>query len=101
MFNVGRNQKSILLIVLFTGWVLSPFIGFFLAHKISKHWTFPTRASHYWLMIILVIFSLVVYSGTFYTPKTKPASMFLIIPLISWLLLIITAIVTTPRQEVA
>jgi hypothetical protein len=35
MFKTGRNQKSILLIVLFTGWVLSPFAGLFLATKIS------------------------------------------------------------------
>jgi hypothetical protein len=28
MFNAGRNQKSILLIILFTAWVLSLFAGF-------------------------------------------------------------------------
>jgi hypothetical protein len=89
MFNAGRNQKSIFLIVLFTAWVLSPFIGFFLANKIAKHWTFSTRALLYWLIIILTIISLVTYSGAFSLPGTKPGFIFLIAPLISWLLIAI------------
>ena len=63
MFNVGRNQKSIFLIVISTVWIFSPFIGFFLANKIAKRWTLSTRASLCWLMIILTFLSLVVYSG--------------------------------------
>ena len=85
MFNVSRNQKSILLIALFTGWILSPFVGLFLVDKFSKRWTVNIRASFYWLMIILTIVSLVGYSGAFNTPKTKNAFVFLIIPLISWI----------------
>ena len=88
MFNASRNQKSILLIALFSGWILSPFVGLFLADKFSKRWTVNIRSSFYWLMIILTIVSLVGYSGAINTPKTKNAFVFLIIPLISWLLMI-------------
>ena len=35
MYNTGREQKSLLLIALFTGWVISPFIGLFILNKIS------------------------------------------------------------------
>ena len=90
MFNASRNQKSILLITLFSGWILSPFVGLFLADKFSKRWTVNVRASFYWLMIILTIVSLVGYSGVLNTPKTKNAFVFLIIPLISWLLMTIS-----------
>ena len=93
MFNASRNQKSILLIALFTGWILSPFVGLFLADKFSKRWTVNVRASFYWLMIILTIVSLIGYSGAFNTPKTSNAFVFLIIPLISWLLIIITILI--------
>ena len=93
MFNAGRNQKSILLIALFTGWVLSPFVGLFLADKFSKRWTVNIRTSFYWVMIILTIVSLVGYSGALNTPKTKNAFVFLIIPLISWLLMIISILI--------
>ena len=94
MFNASRNQKSILLIALFTGWILSPFVGLFLADIFSKRWTVNVRVSFYWLMIILTIVSLIGYSGAFNTPKTSNAFVFLIIPLISWLLIIITILIS-------
>ena len=93
MFNVSRNQKSILLIVLFTGWILSPFVGLFLVDKFSKRWTVNIRASFYWLMIILTIVSLVGYSGVLNAPKTKNAFVFLVIPFISWLLITISILI--------
>jgi len=96
MFNASRNQKSILLITLFTAWILSPFVGLFLTDKFSNRWTATARASLYWLMIILTIGSLVAYSGAFNTPNTKNAFVFLIVPLISWLLM--TIVILTARR---
>lgn len=93
MFNAGRNQKSILLITLFTAWILSPFAGLFLADKFSNRWTVTVRAALYWLMIILTIVSLVAYSGALNTPRTKNAFVFIIIPLISWLLMSIAILI--------
>ena len=85
----GRNQSSILLIILFIVWVLSPFIGLFFANKISKRWTLNTRKSFYWLTMILTIGSLIAYSGILTPPKTKLTFLFLVIPLMSLLLIII------------
>ena len=89
MFNVGSNQKSVLLLALFTAWVLSPFVGLFVATKISNRWTVVTRSSLYLLMIILAIGSLVAYSGALTPSGTKPAFIFLVIPFVSWLLIVI------------
>jgi len=94
MFNASRNQKSILLIALFTAWVLSPFIGFFLTMKISKQWTTVALTSLYWLMIILTIGSLIAYGGAFNTPQTKNAFRFLVVPFLLWLILIIAFLIT-------
>jgi len=94
MFNASRNQKSILLIALFTVWVLSPFIGFFLTMKISNRWTTAARTSLYWLMIILTIGSLIAYGGAFNTPQTKNAFRFLVVPFLLWLILIIAFLIT-------
>jgi len=88
MFIAGSEQKSILLIGLFTGWVLSPFVGLFIADKISKHWVVPARLSLYLLMLILTICSIVAYSGVLTLADTKPAFIFLIIPMLSWLLIV-------------
>ncbi len=71
MFSAGREQKSIILLGLFTAWVLSPFVGLFISNKISNRWTAPARALLYWLIIVLTIGSLVAYSGAFNTPETK------------------------------
>ncbi|MEO7045418.1 MAG: hypothetical protein ABI091_08960 [Ferruginibacter sp.] len=97
MFIASRGQKSVLLIVLFTGWILSPFAGLFLADKICKLWTASSRSLLYWLMIILTIGSLVAYSGAFNTLKTKNAFRFLIVPLISWL--IMTIVILIARRQ--
>ena len=93
MFSAGRKQNSIILLALFTAWVLSPFVGLFISNKISGRWTVPARASLYWLMIILTIGSLVAYSGAFNTPQTKNAFIFLIFPLISWFLIVIVFLI--------
>ena len=89
MLHAGRNNKSVLLILLFVVWVLSPFIALLVANVVSKRWSVLTRVTLYSLMLILTLGSLVSYSGTLSPPGTKPAFVFLVVPLISWLLLAI------------
>ena len=93
MFSAGRKQNSTILLALFTAWTLSPFVGLFISNKISTRWTASARASLYWLMIVLTISSLVAYSGAFNTHETKNAFMFLIFPLISWLIIVIVFLI--------
>lgn len=88
MFEAGSEQKSIVLMTLFTGWVLSPFAGLFIANKISSRWTTPARSYLYWLMLILSIISLIAYSGVLTPPDAKPAFLFLIVPLTSWFFIV-------------
>ena len=88
MFKAGHNQKSILLIILFAAWVLSPFITLFFADKIFNRRTISVRSSLYWLMIVLTIVSLVAYSGVLIPPGTKPAFVFLVVPLFSWFIIV-------------
>jgi hypothetical protein len=90
MFNAGRNQKSILLMALFTAWVLSPFFGLFILNKILSRWTVaPARALVLWLMIILTMGSVVAYSGVLLPPETKTAFIILVAPLAAWILIVI------------
>jgi len=98
MFSAGRNQKSIILIALFTGWVLSPFLALFAANGLFKAWTSRNRISLYILMIIIATGSLIAYSGLWVPPGTKPAFIFLINPLVSWLLLV-TFILIIKRSD--
>ena len=99
MFNAGHNQKSILLILLFTGWVLSPFIGLFIADMISKNWLSKTRLTIHLLIVFVVLASLIFYSGALNVPGTKPAFKFLIVPLISWVLILIVVPIKRKRAS--
>jgi hypothetical protein len=99
MFNAGRNQKSIFLIVLFTIWVLSPFIALVVANVIAKRWSIPARVSLYLLMLFITLGSLFGYSGLLNPPGTKPAFKFIIIPLVSWLLIVIVFLIAASRSR--
>jgi len=88
MFYAGRNNPSFFLMALFVIWVSSPFVALRVAHIISKRWTTPVRLTTYCLIFVLTIGSLVTYSGALSPPGTKPAFVFLVIPLISWLLIL-------------
>jgi len=100
MFNAGRNQNSILLIVLFIGWVISPFVGLFIAEMISKRWLPKTRLAIFWLIIFITLASLIFYSGALNVPGTKPAFKFLIVPLISWILILIIVPIKRKRPNI-
>jgi len=99
MFNAGHNQKSILLILLFTGWVLSPFIGLFIGDMISKNWLGKTRLTIHLLIIFITLASLIFYTETLKIPGTKPAFKFLIVPLISWVLILIIVPIKRKRAN--
>jgi|SRR5450631_630491 len=83
--HAGRNNHSILLPLLFVVWVLSPFITFLVLNVVSKRWTVHVRMWLYILMLILTIGSLVSYCGILTPSGTKPAAVFLVVPLISWI----------------
>jgi hypothetical protein len=98
MFNAGRNQNSFILIILFTIWVLSPFAGLLITDKISKRWKVLSRVTLYWLILVVTLGSLICYSGAFGQLGAKPAFKFLVVPLISWLLLV-TVILRVGRMS--
>ena|SRR5882757_3696830 len=83
----GRNNSSVVLIVLFVGWVLSPYITLLLVNAAGYRWSVIKRLSLHGLMLLITIGSMVLYSGLWTVPGAKPAFVFLIVPLISWLLM--------------
>jgi hypothetical protein len=94
VLHAGRNNKSILLPVLFVIWVLSPFIALLFANVVSKRWAVPRRMTLYSLMLVLTLGSLIGYSGILNPPGTKPAGVFLIVPLVSWVLIAIATVLS-------
>ena len=94
MLYTGRNNDSVLLVLLFVAWVLSPFIALFVANLVSMRWPAFTRVILYCLIIFLTVGSLVSYSGALRPPGTKPAFVFLVVPLLSWIIIAIVIPIT-------
>ena len=89
----GRHNNSVLLMLLFAGRVLLPFLGLLLANRSSRRWQPPRPRNLFILMLVISTGSLISYSGILIPAGTKPAFIFLVVPLISWLLI---AIITLP-----
>ena len=76
----GQKNNSVLLVLLFAIWVLSPFIAFLIANVITRLWNDLNRKTLYYIMIFLPVVSLVCYSGAISPPGLKPAFIFLVVP---------------------
>lgn len=86
MFYVGRRQSSIILIILFTGWVLAPFAALFWTAMQAKTWPVVARAALHVAMLVITLGSLAIYGLiAFGPPVSKPAFAFLVVPVASWL----------------
>jgi hypothetical protein len=95
----GRNNKSILLISLFVGWVLSPFIALLIADKVSNRWTDTICKTLYIIILALTLVSLLSYSGLLIPAGTKTAFVFLVVPLISWVVIALFILIARSKSK--
>jgi hypothetical protein len=96
--NAGHNNKSTFLIILFVVWVLSPFAAILVAGIVFKLRPTTLKITLYRLMLVISIFSSLAYTGIISPPGAKPASVFLITPLILWLLMLIVIPIALSRS---
>ena len=99
MLRTDRHNNSIFLLLLFIIWVLSPFTGLLVANLVSKRWSVTSRVILYCLMLVLTVGSLIFYSGTLSSPWSKPAAVFLVVPLFSWLLIVIVFPIANSKSQ--
>ncbi len=93
MLRAGHRNRSVVLLVLFTGWVLMPFAALLWAHLASRRWPARGQSMLTIAMFITIIGSLGIYAGVaFGRPIAKPAAPFLMVPLASmFLIALVTA----------
>jgi len=92
MFRAGQHTPRLLLI-LFTIWVLSPFVVLLWANTLSKRWPALTRVTLYCVTLIVALGSLAIYGELIdlRPPGSANAFLFVAVPPVS--LLFITIVV--------
>ena len=98
MLQVGRHNRSRLLILLFTIWVLSPFVALISAHALWKRLPARTGSRLDSLMLVLTLVSLTIYGRVALgSPISKPAFVFLVVPAASWAVIVVGGLFIRPR----
>jgi hypothetical protein len=89
MLRAGRDTPRLLLVA-FVFWVLSPFVALAWAIKASKRWSVLTRATLYWVTLVIALASLAFYGGVISPPAgSANAAVFVAVPPASWLFMVI------------
>src|SRR6266700_4383624 len=99
MFHTARHNNSLLLMTIFVVWVLSPFLSLSLATIFYRRWSIISRMILFYLVIVVTAGSLAGYSGILNPPGVKPAFIFLVVPLISWVLIAIVMLMAIYRAR--
>lgn len=88
MLYTGRHNPSVLLRVLFTLWVLGPFLALQWALMVSARWAVGTQATLRALTLILSVVTPAIYAYiAFGPPRQQTAATFVVVPPISCVLL--------------
>ncbi len=90
MLRAGQRTPRFLL-VLFTIWVLSPFVALLWANMVSKRWSVVTRATLYGVTLVVTLGSLAIYSELVVVrpPGSANAFLFVAVPPASWVFITI------------
>jgi hypothetical protein len=92
MLQVGHYRMSVLM-VLFAAWDLSPFVALTVAGIVSKRWSNLMRGALYLVTTFISAASIVVYGLVVLKRPAQPAFAFLVVPLGSWVLLIVVVLI--------
>lgn len=95
MFRLGKRNQSIILMLLFAGWVLSPFAAGAWAYRKFGKRSGSTKAILYSVIFLISVVSPVIYANP---PARQPASVFLLVPLASLGLLAIASLFAAKRR---
>ena len=95
----GQHTPRFLL-VLFVLWVLSPFVAVGLADVLSKRWLGLTGATLYCVTLVFTLGALALYGAVaLELLRARPAAVFLLVPLASWVLIAIALIWGRLRRQ--
>jgi len=96
MLYAGHRNPSRILVLLFAVWVLSPFAAAVVAWANSERWSAFTRAVLYSAILVVAAVPLCIYGAVALgLTRAKVGFVFLVVPLLSWLVLAIAVLLAT------
>ena len=99
MLYAGRHSP-VLLLILFVGWVLSPYLAMFLVRFVSKLRPIIAPNLLHGLILFISLGSVASYCFTSIQHRTKPPTgVYLIVPFISWFLIVVAIAVTAYKKR--
>jgi len=87
----GRSNNLPFLMVLMAGWVFAPFFGFALASTVSARWSPAARTALDVGIVVIAVAALGIYARDALQPPPRRAVVYVLVPIVSWLLLLGTA----------
>jgi len=91
----GRTNNLPFLMILMSGWVLAPFMGYALASRSSGGWNASTRAVLDGVIVLVAVASFVIYTrDALRPPASHAAAVFVAVPIAAWLLMLIAVPLT-------
>lgn len=99
MFRMGGRNPSTLLVALFTGWVASPFVGACVLTIAGRVLSAGGQVGLVVVSLLVAAGALSFYSGAVTVGGTRPAFVYLMIPLASWMLLAPCGVVVLIRTR--
>ena len=87
MFRMGGRNPSALLVALFTGWVASPFVGACVLTIAGRGLSAGGQVGIAVVSLVIAAGGLALYGGAITVMGTRPAFVYLMVPLASWVLL--------------
>ena len=87
MFWAGRKNPSLVLMALFTGWVLSPYVALVWAEARSQRWPAAARLRLYAVMCAVSAGCVAFYVRDALLPPRKAAFIYLMAPLAAWVVI--------------
>ncbi len=96
----GENNKSLLLVLSFVLWVLSPFLALIRINILSTSWPYRKRIHLYVFTLVVAAGSLISYYGIYRLHIFRNAFLFLATPFVTWILIAIGYFIFRFRKSV-
>jgi len=84
----GRSNNLPFLMVLMARWVFAPFFGFALASRVSARWSPAARTALDVVIVVIAAAALGIYARDALQPPPRRAVVYVLVPIVSWLLLL-------------